>query len=281
MSGRGRGRARGNSSRGNSNRRTTKSTSKSTSVSSFKGLTAALAHHTFDYGTKDCSDKLRTNWEKLYLHVGTAMGPDISTKLSTGKKLVLKAPEPDEESKLAHADSELRRKRKLQRSITAMEQTIAHLQTLTIADDAALPTKLADAQNELDDLQEEMLLDKPVEMHGEKKSRYDSEWKTYRERKKTLELHRGQAFNMILGQCTPTLKEQMKADSSYSKVMVDRDPLALKLMMERTIYSRQETQYPYETLFEQTLSIYGSQQHALLDDQFYERLKPRLMLPNP
>ena len=204
------------------------------------------------------------------------MGPIISTELSTGKKTVLVEPKPDDESTKAHEEAELRRKRKLQRSIEAQELVIAQLKTLDIANDATLHAKIADAENLLDDLQEEMLLDKPVELHGSLKHCYDNEWKLHRDKLAKLELHRGQAFSMILGQCTPTLKEQMKADGSYSTVMENRDPLALKLLMERTIYSRQETKYPYETLFEQIHSVYGAQQHQLSDDQFYERMNTRI-----
>ena len=244
MSGRGRGRARSNPGRGRGSKRTSKPSPKSTSSSSKRGLTPALGSHVFDYGDKNCPDLLRTSWEKLCEHVGTTMGPNISTELSTGKKFVLEEPKHDDASKIAHQQAEARRKRKLQRSIEAQEAQLAHLGTLDIKDDPELPTKIADAENTLDDLKEEMQLDKPVEVHGDQKHRYDSEWTLYCRKREKLDLHRGQAFSLILGQCTNTLKEQMKADSSHSKIMTDRDPLALKSMMERTIYSRQDTKYP-------------------------------------
>ena len=89
MSGRGRGRARANSGRGRGTKRASKPSPKSTASSSKRGLTAALGTHVFDYGDKNCPDILRTSWEKLCEHVGTTLGPDISTELSTGKRIVL------------------------------------------------------------------------------------------------------------------------------------------------------------------------------------------------
>jgi hypothetical protein len=45
-------------------------------------LCATLGSHVFDYGHSAAADQMRTSWEKLVQHVGTAYGEDISNELT-------------------------------------------------------------------------------------------------------------------------------------------------------------------------------------------------------
>jgi hypothetical protein len=56
----------------------------------------------------------------------------------------------------------------------------------------------------------------PIEMSDSEKTQYSNDWRTYRERNALLTKHRGQAFSLILGQCTQLLQDRMKQDTDWN-----------------------------------------------------------------
>jgi hypothetical protein len=57
------------------------------------GLCAALGSHVYDYGHSATADQmLRTSWEKLVQHVGTAYGQDISNELTNRMTVTIAEP---------------------------------------------------------------------------------------------------------------------------------------------------------------------------------------------
>jgi hypothetical protein len=50
-------------------------------------------------------------------------------------------------------------------------------------------------------------------MLDSEKMQYSKDWRTYWERNAPLTKHRGQAFSLILGQCTQLLQDRMKQDN--------------------------------------------------------------------
>ena len=66
-----------------------------------------------------------------------------------------------------------------------------------------------------------------IEMSDSEKTQYSNEWRSYRERSTQLTKHRGQAFSLILGQCTQLLQDKMKQDTNWNMVSTSYDPLAL------------------------------------------------------
>ena len=75
------------------------------------------------------------------------------------------------------------------------------------------------------------------------------------------EKYRDQAFNTAVGKCTLCMKEQMKTDKDYEQVMMSNDPLLLKELFDQTIYAKQETKYPFQTIYDQLIGIL---EHSLL-----------------
>ncbi len=83
--------------------------------------------------------------------------------------------------------------------------------------DSDLPIKLAEAENEVAQLQFEISKDLEVQMSEHEKSEYRSEGKTYTEWVDKLKTHREKVYLLILGQCTQLLQDKMRQGfrSSY------------------------------------------------------------------
>jgi hypothetical protein len=71
-----------------------------------------------------------------------------------------------------------------------------------------------------------------VQSEGNKRTMHDNAWKTYRERDSKLQLCRGKAFLMLLGQCTLFLTEKLKQAVGWDTVSVSYDPLQLIALIE-------------------------------------------------
>jgi hypothetical protein len=60
-----------------------------------------------------------------------------------------------------------------------------------------------------------------------------------------LETHQGQAYSLILGQCTQLLQDKMKQDASWTRVSASYDPLKLYRLIKRVVLKQTENQYPF------------------------------------
>ena len=71
---------------------------------------------------------------------------------------------------------------------------------------------IAQLTNEIEELLH--LIDNPPEivLRGLDQLEHASAWKIYTQRNSNLDKHRGQAHNILLGQCTKRLDDQMKND---------------------------------------------------------------------
>ena len=107
--------------------------------------------------------------------------------------------------------------------------------------------KLAILENQIAQGDFEQNVEVPIEMTDSEKTQYSNEWRTYREWNTQLSKHRGQAFSLILGQCTQLLQDKMKQDIDWNAVSTSYDPLALYRLIEKTILAQTEDQYPFAT----------------------------------
>jgi hypothetical protein len=64
----------------------------------------------------------------------------------------------------------------------------------------------------------------PIEMSDSEKTQYSNDWRTYQERNALLTKHRGQAFSLILGQCTQLLQDRMKQDTDWNMASTSYNP---------------------------------------------------------
>ena len=120
----------------------------------------------------------------------------------------------------------------------------------------------------------------PVELTDSEKTLNSNEWRTYRERSANLAKNRGQAFSLILGQCTQLLQDKMKQDTDWDVVSTSYDPLLLYRLIERTILAQTEDQYPFATVYEQELAFYTFRQETLSNPQWYERFNTKIDVAN-
>ena len=279
MSGRG-GRYSGRGGRGSNDRGRGRGRGQSYTgaiKSSKQGLCSALGTSVFDYGHKSAADQMRTTWEKLVQYVGTSYGQDISNELLN--KTTVTLPEPAytpailgrhaiKEQVIRTAQANLQRARQAQ-------QLVLEAEVLENKDPEA-PMRLAVLNNAIAMADFEQTVEVPVELTDAEKTHYNNEWRTYRERQSRLEKHRGQAFSLILGQCTQLLQDKMKQDTDWAQVSTAYDPLLLCRLIEKTTLAQTEDQYPFATVFDQELSFYTYRQDTLTNPQWYERFNTKV-----
>ena len=68
--------------------------------------------------------------------------------------------------------------------------------------DPDAPMQLAILDNETAEGDYKQNNEVPIKMLDSEKTQYNNDWRTYQERNVLLMKHRGQAFSLILGQCT-------------------------------------------------------------------------------
>jgi hypothetical protein len=86
-----------------------------------------------------------------------------------------------------------------------------------------------------------------------------------------LETHQGQAYSLILGQCTQLLQDKMKQDASWTTVSASYDPLKLYRLFERVVLNQTEDQYPFAAVHKQSLAVLNTKQGGLSNMQWYKR----------
>jgi hypothetical protein len=104
---------------------------------------------------------------------------------------------------------------------------------VTAGTDPEAPMKLAILQNEIAEGNFQQHAEVPIELNDSEKTQYNNDWRTYRERNVLLPKHRGQAFFLILGQCTQLLQDRMKQNIDYKTVSTSYDPLLLYRLLKR------------------------------------------------
>ena len=246
-----------------------------------KGLCSELGSNVFDYGHKGAADQMRTSWEKLVQYVGTNYGQDISNELQNKATVTIPEPTYSEEIRERHEVRELVVRNAQQNLQTAREQQLQMMQAaLEEGNDPELPVRIALLQNQIAEAELEEDEDVPVVLSDAEKTQWNSEWRTYRERKERLVKHRGQAFSLILGQCTQLLQDRMKQDADWTTVSTSYDPLQLYRLIEKTVLAQTEDQYPFATVYDQEVALYSFRQERLSNAQWYERFNTKVDVAN-
>jgi hypothetical protein len=101
---------------------------------------------------------------------------------------------------------------------------------VTAAVDRKAPIELAILNNAIAEADFQQNVEVPIEMTDSEKTQHSKEWRSYRERNAKLQTHRGQAFSLILGQCTQLLQDRMKQDTDGNTVSTsyDRGPIPVR-----------------------------------------------------
>ena len=87
------------------------------------------------------------------------------------------------------------------------------LEAAVLAGDVNAPMKLAILNNDTLQAECEATQELPMAMTDLEKTQNNNEWCTCHERDAQLVKNRGQAFSLVLGQCTQLLQDKMKQDA--------------------------------------------------------------------
>jgi hypothetical protein len=254
-----------------------------TSSSTKKGLNDTLGGHVFDYGQKAAADQMRTSWEKITEYVGATYGQDISNELQN--KITVTIPEPTHTADVLNRNltrsTVIRNgQNNLQKARKAGEVIVQAAVTAGVVagtPDAKATMDLATLQNEIAAGNYELSEPIPLQLTDSEKTQYSNEWRTYRDRNSSLIKYRGQAYSLILGQCSQLLKDKMKQDIDWGSVSISYDPLTLYRLIEKTILAQTEDQYPFATVYDQELSFYSFRQPDNMNNpQYYERFNTKV-----
>jgi hypothetical protein len=188
--------------------------------------------------------------------VGTNYGQDISNELQNKIPVILSEPVHTPEVLARHAICEQMvrtREENLQRACLSKRVILEAAATLGADPDA--PMQLAILDNEIAKGNYEQNNEVPIKMLDSEKTQYSNDWRTYQERNSLLTKHRGQAFSLILGQCTQLLQDRMKQDTNWNMASTSYNPLELYRLMEKMTLAQMEDQYPFTTVYDQELTF--------------------------
>jgi hypothetical protein len=115
----------------------------------------------------------------------------------------------------------------------------------------------------------------PVELNDQEQIDYSNKCQNHSRRMSTLKTHQGQAYSLILGQCTQLLQDKMKQDESWTTVSVSYDPLELYRLIKRVVLKQTKDQYPFAVVHEQSLPVLNTKQGGLSNTQWYKHFNMR------
>ncbi len=110
-----------------------------------------------------------------------------------------------------------------------------------------------------------------IELNNQEQIDYSNECQNHSRRIFMLEIHRGQVYSLILGQCTELLQDKMKQDASWTTVSASYDPLELYRLIKRVVLKQTKDQYPFAMVHKQSLAMLNTKQGGLSNAQWCER----------
>ena len=115
--------------------------------------------------------------------------------------------------------------RKHEAKVSLRDNNFQRIQDARIAKEAVLITAaqtntdltstILELQNDIADVAAKQSEPLDIILHGDDKVEHEGNWRTYRDRQSRLDKQRGQAFSMILGQCTQQLIDRMNQDNVW------------------------------------------------------------------
>ena len=113
-----------------------------------------------------------------------------------------------------------------------LSRTSLEAETALAPGNQSLVMELAKLNQDIAQADFEAAQDVPVELNDQEQINYSNECQNHSRRISTLETHQGQAYSLILGQCTQLLQEKMKQDASRTTVSMSYNPLELYRLIE-------------------------------------------------
>ena len=141
--------------------------------------------------------------------------------------------------------------------------------------DRSLVMELAKLNQDIAQVDFEMAQGVPIKLNDQEQINYSNECQNHSRRISTLETHQGQAYSLILGQCTQLLQDKMKQDASWTTVSASYNPLMLYRLIKWVVLKQIEDQYPFAPVYEQSLAMLNTKQGGLSNTQWYKHFNTR------
>jgi hypothetical protein len=113
--------------------------------------------------------------------------------------------------------------------------TLLEVEIALALGDQSLVMELTKLNQDMAQADFEAAQDVSVELNDQEQIGYSNECQNHSRRISTLETHQGQAYSLILGQCTQLLQDKMKQDSSRTMVSASYDPLELYRLIKQVV----------------------------------------------
>jgi hypothetical protein len=81
---------------------------------------------------------------------------------------------------------------------------------------------------------------------------------------------------IICGQCMQVLLDKVKQDADWNAASESYNPLTLFKLIEKSLLTQTEDQYPYATVYNQESALYSFSQNNLTNKQWYERFNTKI-----
>ncbi len=221
------------------------------------GLCKDLKGNVFDFRTTSAANQMQILQEKIAQYIGARYGEDIANELQDKTMIVLSAPAYPSTTMTQHAlRITLVRSQQVAMSIEwLLSRTSLETEIALAPGNRSLVMELVKLNQDIAQVDFEVAQDVPIKLNDQEQINYSNKCRNHSRRISMLETHQGQAYSLILGQCTQLLQDKMKQDASWTTVSASYNPLMLYRLIERVVLKQTEDQYPFATVHEQSLAI--------------------------
>jgi hypothetical protein len=237
------------------------------------GLCKDLEGNMFDFGTRSTADQMQILQEKIAQYIGAKYGEDIANELQNKTRIALSAPSYPSTMMTWHTLWIVLVRSQQMAMLTARlsSHTSLEAEIALALGNRSLVMELAKLNQDIAQADFEVAQDVPIELNDQEQINYSNECRNHSRRISTLETHQGQAYSLILGQCTQLLQDKMKQDASWTTVSASYDPLELYRLIERVVHKQTKNQYPFAAVHEQSLAVLNNKQGGLSNTQWHKR----------
>ena len=168
------------------------------------GLCKDLKGNVFNFGTTSAADQMQITQEKIAQYNGAKYREDIANELQNKTKTVFSAPAYPSATMTQHALQIAPVRSQQVRMLTARlsSRTSLEAEIALAPGNQSLVMELAKLNQDIAQADFEAAQDMPVELNDQEQIDYSNECRNHSRRIFMLETHQGQAYSLILGQCT-------------------------------------------------------------------------------
>ncbi len=181
----------------------------------------------FNFGTTSAADQMQISQEKIAQYIGAKYGEDIVNELQNKTRIVFSAPAYPSTTMTQHAlwIALARSQQAAMSTARLSSRTSLEAEIALAPGDRSLVMELAKLNQDIAQVDFEAAQDVPIKLNDQERINYSNECRNHSRRISMLETHQGQAYSLILGQCTQLLQDKMKQDASWTTVSASYDPL--------------------------------------------------------